>query len=416
MCQPKIPSATAVAGAQTNSNIGTGIASQFLNNTNQTSPWGSVNNSVSGYNTVKGPNGEEYQIPQFQQTTTLSPGQQNLFNTQQSTQQSLADIANKQTDRLGYRLDQAITKPQYQQFSSGPKLQTQIADAGAIQRDLGVNDYGANVTQVQDALQQRYAPQLEADRNRLATQLSNQGIKLGSDAYSKAQQIQGVNENDARLGIILSAGQEQNRLQSLALNAGNFANSAQAQQYGQNAGNATFANGANQQMFQNNMAVTQANNGLQDSYLANDLARRDQLINEQSALMSGGQVSMPQFGGAAQTAIGGTDIAGAMQNQYAQQMAQSNNLWGGIGQIGAAAAPWLLSDERTKENKTKIGTIGKGIGVYEYNYKGDPTPQVGVMAQEAKRKAPEADAVRMADDGYYRVNYPKLVMATMGAR
>ena len=85
----------------------------------------------------------------------------------------------------------------------------------------------------------------------------------------------GQNVNDARTAAILNAGTEQNRLQQLALNAGNFANAAQGQQFSenttaaqfaaaiqaqrnaQNAQAAQFANTAQQQQFGQNQALAQ---------------------------------------------------------------------------------------------------------------------------------------------------------------
>jgi len=441
MCAPKAPSATNTAAAQTSSNIGTALSQAYLNQPNQNTPWGSVSSSVTGNNAVTGPDGKTYNIPQFTQNTTLSPGQQQLFDTTQKTQQGIANIANGQLDKLGAQLGQSVYNPQYQQFGGAPKLQTgvgsggaiqkQIANAGQIQTSLGGQDTWGRVQDVENALFQRYNPQLEQDRQRMEQQLANQGVRVGSTAWNTAMDAQNRNVNDARLGITINAGQEQNRLQQLDLNSGNFANSAQAQQYGQNANNAQFANsaqaqqygqnlssaqfanGANQQMFQNGMAVTQGNNGLQDSQLANDVVRRNQLLNEQSSLMSGGQVAPPQFGNTPQTSVGGTDVAGLINGQYQQQLASNNNMWGGIGQAAGAALPFVLSDRRAKKDIKKLGSMAKGVGIYSYTYKGDDKPQIGVMAQEAEKVVPSA--VRTRPDGYKEVNYPRLTMA-LGAK
>lgn len=425
------------AAASNASNLFTANAQSYLNNgQSQTTPWGSTSSQQNGFNTIKGPNGEEYQIPKFNQTTSLSPNQQNLYDTQTGVGQQLANTAARQAIGLEKTLGQGINQPNYQQFKGGPNLQTSfqgggniqdnIAGGGDIQMQLGDQDSWGRVQDVENALFARYNPQLEQDRTRLETQLANQGIRLGSTAWNQAMDSQSRNVNDARLGITINAGQEQNRMQQLALNSGNFANSAQAQQfgqnaaqgaftnaaqaqrYGQNANNAAFGNAAMQQQWGNQFATTQANNGLQDSQFANQLAGRNQLVNEQSALMNGQQVSMPQFAGQPQTQVAGTDVGSLINNQYQQQLAQNNNMWGGIGQAASAAAPWLLSDERAKENKVKIGTMGKGVDLYSYNYIGDDQPRFGPMAQDVERKMP--DAVRTRPDGFKEINVPKLTM------
>ena len=71
-----------------------------------------------------------------------------------------------------------------------------------------------------------------------------------------------------------------------------------------------------------------------------------------------------------------------------------------------------LSDMRLKDNIRKIGNVGD-INLYAWDWSakaiemgaGD-NPTVGVMAQELIEVMPEA--VKVADDGYYRVDYSKV--------
>lgn len=55
-----------------------------------------------------------------------------------------------------------------------------------------------------------------------------------------------------------------------------------------------------------------------------------------------------------------------------------------------ASAFLMLSDERTKENKVPVGELADGQTVWSYNYLDDPTPRIGLMAQEVERTHPEA--------------------------
>jgi hypothetical protein len=64
-----------------------------------------------------------------------------------------------------------------------------------------------------------------------------------------------------------------------------------------------------------------------------------------------------------------------------------------------------FSDERLKENIEPIGASDNGTNLYLYNYKGDPTPRVGPMAQEVAETNP--DAVHMDPSGFLKVNYSK---------
>lgn len=58
----------------------------------------------------------------------------------------------------------------------------------------------------------------------------------------------------------------------------------------------------------------------------------------------------------------------------------------GLGLISTLAG---LSDERTKENIEPVGVL-HGVPIYTYNYKGDPTPHRGPMAQDVEKVMPEA--------------------------
>jgi hypothetical protein len=140
---------------------------------------------------------------------------------------------------------------------------------------------------------------------------------------------------------------------------------------------------------------------------------RNQPINEITALMSGGQVTQPNFSGMGvpQTGVNNTDIAGITQGGFSNQMdiwnakqARENAMLGGIAGIGSAAASgWMLSDERVKEDIKKVGKLDSGLNIYKYRYKGHPLQQLGVMAQEVEQIQPEA--VAETDSGYKAVNY-----------
>ena len=53
---------------------------------------------------------------------------------------------------------------------------------------------------------------MQQERNKYEQQLSDQGIRYGSPAYENAMRNYSMQANDARLGVIGQAGQEQQRL------------------------------------------------------------------------------------------------------------------------------------------------------------------------------------------------------------
>lgn len=438
--QPAPPDPVVTANAQTASNKETAIAQTGLNAQNQVTPFGNLTYAETG----KWSDG----TPRFTATTTLTPAQQRLLETGQGTQQRLAEIGQSQSQKLGAVLADpfntnglpsggtasSVTAPNYSQYSDGPTLNTTGGDGGDIQRSLGVNDYSADRSKVEQALFARLNPQIERDRAALETRLSQQGIRLGSEAYKTAFDDFERNVNDARLATVLGAGEEQNRLQSLALNAGNFGNAAQRQAYEQSLANAGFGNAAQQQMFDNRNATTGANNALADKRFANSqtlfnlrnternqalnerLTTRNQALNENIGLATGTQITQPGFVATPQTGVGGVDVAGIHQNAYNANLdsynRQQSDLMGGLFGLGRAAIgvlPWstMFSDKRLKEDIEKEGELPDGTNVYSYRYKAGGPRQTGVMAQEVEETHPET--VKTHESGYRMVDYRKLL-------
>ncbi|MDX3929096.1 MAG: tail fiber domain-containing protein [Shinella sp.] len=331
---PKPPDPKDTSAASTATNVGTAVANAFLGNVNQVTPDGSLSYNQSGsYKWYDPYTKSTYDIPTFTATQTLSPAQQAIKDQNDLASKNLSQLAATQSGKLnnllGSPMDMSglpaagdptkVGLPQYQQFGSGPQLQTglgnygnvqssiagagdiqkTVADSGNIQTSLGnagditrsyETDFSADRQRVEDALMARLNPQLEQDRAALETRLVNQGLQPGSEAYNRAIDEANRSGTDARLSAILSAGQEQSRLAGLAnqaatfqnsaqqqaynqmLGSGQFANSAQAQQYAQNANNMQMGNAAQQQQFSQNQAQQQANNSAQQQKFEQGLA------------------------------------------------------------------------------------------------------------------------------------------------
>ena len=247
--------------------------------------------SGGGYNWRDPFTGQTYNIPTFTAVTRLSPEQQALFDQNTRTQQGLGALAETQTGRLQNTLDRDFSPESLPEFGRIP----------------GADDFSEDRQRVEDAIMQRMNPQIEADRARMETQLANQGIGMGARAFGAAQDDFGRNVNDARLGAILAGGQEQSRMQGLAMQAAGMQDGQRAQS------------------------------------LQEQLAMRNQPINEITALLSGSQVSMPNFQVNRPAGIPTTDTAGLInqnfaqrQGNYQQQMGQWNSTMGGLFGMGAA--------------------------------------------------------------------------------
>jgi hypothetical protein len=138
-------------------------------------------------------------------------------------------------------------------------------------------------------------------------------------------------------------------------------------------------------------------------------------------LLSGGQVSVPQFQGYSGVSVAPAPVFQAgqaagdfAQRNYANQVGAYNAGMGMLGSlagaVGTAAggplgvAGLFTSDRRLKSNIVRVGTHPLGIGVYEYDIFGER--QRGVMADEVENVLPEAVITR--PNGYKMVNYGML--------
>lgn len=434
---PKAPDPRETAAAQTGTNIGTAIANQTLGNVNQLTPDGALTYSQTGMTKWTDPtNGKVYDLPQYTATQTLSESQQAIKNQTDKAELNLATLASGQSARLNDLLGKPVDTsgapaagdpskiglPQYTGYGVAPTLQTDIGNTGNITKSY---DADIDTTRYENALMERMNPQLERSRAALETQLVNQGLQPGSEAYNRAIDSATRQENDARLGAILNAGQEQSRLAGLARDKASFENSAQAQNFNQALAAAGFGNDAKQQNFQNTNTTTAANNALADQrfnaeqakmtaqnsarsqYLNELYAQRNQPINEISSLLSGAQVNSPNFVPTQGVSIPNVDYAGLVQQDYANKVGAYNSKQAGIGSIlGGIAGLASLSDERAKKDIKKVG------GLYEYRYKGEgknAPKRIGVMAQEVEKVRPEA--VERGADGLRRVDYGLLFSA-----
>lgn len=156
-----------------------------------------------------------------------------------------------------------------------------------------------------------------------------------------------------------------------------------------------------------------------DSYgqgLGTAQLERNQPINEIVALINGQQLQNLGQPNPPQTGVNGVDYAGLVNQKYQADMQNYQSQMGGLFGLGSSLLGGLfaLSDKRTKTNVKKVGKLDDGTKLYSYEYKPEfggkrGLMHIGVMAQEAEKKHPEA--VMTGADGYKRVNYGAIVEA-----
>lgn len=202
----------------------------------------------------------------------------------------------------------------------------------------------------------RLDPKFARQRESLQTSLINRGIREGTDAWDAAMGNFNEGQNDAYNQLLLSG---------------------------------------------RGQAVQEA------------LTQRNQPINEITALLSGSQVSMPQFTGGQMPQIPITDNAGLIQQDYNNRLGawqQQNSMMGGLfgGLMGLGGKMIGLSDDDAKKDKRVVGEVEPGMNLHAYRYKGESKSaplRLGLMASEVEKVHP--DAVQRGSDGLRRVDYTK---------
>lgn len=277
---PQPPDPNVTSAAQTTSNVNTAVANAILGNVNQRTPGGNLTYNQIGTQTVDG-----REVPRWEAVTELSPEQQAIYNAQTAASRGTADLANRYVSRIGDATAQPFN---YEGAPAAPQY-----DAAFRQ-------------QARDAIIARNQPNMDRDLNALRTTLANQGIGVGSEAFTNAMSDYGRSVNDFRLGADVQSGQEAER---------------------------AFGLGAQ----------------TRDRYIAEQANLRNQPINEVSALLGTGPgVQGPQFVPTQMPQIAGTDVAGNINNAYQGQLAawqqdqQSRGaaLGGIFGLLGAGLGGW----------------------------------------------------------------------------
>lgn len=74
-----------------------------------------------------------------------------------------------------------------------------------------------------------------------------------------------------------------------------------------------------------------------------------------------------------------------------------------LGLAATGLGAYMASDARLKENIERVGELDDGTPIYRYNFVGDPTTQIGVIAQEIEQTNPAA--VATDEHGIKHVDY-----------
>jgi hypothetical protein len=77
--------------------------------------------------------------------------------------------------------------------------------------------------------------------------------------------------------------------------------------------------------------------------------------------------------------------------------------------------PVIISDRRLKTHVQRAGGTAEGLNLYSFRYIGEDHEFRGVMAQELLADERHRRAVEVGADGYYRVHYAGLGLASLAS-
>ena len=294
------------------------------------------------------------------------------------------------------------------QFGAG--MQGMQAQNAALQTGFGMNQAAATFGNA--AQQQLFGNQLAGMQAQNQAVGQAQALDLGAAGANNQNALSAFNA-----GLQGMAAGNQAVQTGFGMNsaAAGFNNAALQQSFANNLQGATFGNQALGQRQALDLQAQQAQAALRQAALQEQLTLRSVPMNETAALFGQAGVQYPQFNPVPAANVATTDVLGAYgmaqnaaqaaYNTQAQQAAaNTSGLFGGLSSLGGAGImAYALSDERAKENIREVGELDNGLPVYLFNYKGSPTPQIGLMAQDVEKKKP--GAVAEGADGYKRVNY-----------
>lgn len=259
-----------------------------------------------------------------------------------------------------------------------------------------VPQYTANTTLTPE--QQAIFEQTQAAQGNMAGLANDQSIKmrelLGSNFEYTNRDAENWAYDLASPRILAQQGQNENQLRTTLANKGI--------REGSDAWNNEMSRLTNANTDQiNQLALTGRNQGFNEA-----LAMRNQPINELSALLSGTQISSPQFQNTPQSGVAGVDYTGLVNQKYQADVANHQNMMGGLFGLGSSLIG-MFSDRRLKTDIKRIGLTDGGLPVYTYRYGGEGPYHMGVMADEVEQVIPSA--VNEHHSGFKMVNYAEVV-------
>ena len=367
---PKAPDPYATARAQGDENRASAQYNSYMANPNVYGTQGQTINKVASYNTFTGPDGKQISVPQWEQRTTLSPGEQRVYEADRAMRETMANAASGAATRASTALTKGFQPkglPEWSYYDKGPRYK---APDEKYRQSIEDN--------IMTSFRRGMQPQQAAEQAELAARGQEPGTGMDYARQLRWDDAAG----EAARGAFNMSGEE-----------ARMAAKAENDVLGQ-----TMADARSR---------IDQRNAMRGTIYGEEKDRYNQEIGSIAALSAGGQPFMqnsPGFQGG-QTAP--ADLAGLIMQKFgidANAAAQKNagifSILGGVGKLALGA-----SDRRLKTDVKPIGGNLAGAPLYTFKYWQDGTTHVGVMADEVKKIHP--DAVHIIN-GFDHVDYAML--------
>lgn len=203
---PATPDYTGAAESTAKGNLDAARQATAANRVNQITPYGSLRYAETGT--------DKYGNPTWTATTSLSPEQQQLYNYDVASSLGLGQLQSKGLNYVGNMIDQPFSTSSL----TGLRGNIDPSKTGMAGWDRATN-----------LVMQRLQPQLQQEQKSFDTQMANQGIPLGSEAYENAKRLFDQRQNDRLTSASLGGASLQNQLFGQEVSAANLANQARGQ-------------------------------------------------------------------------------------------------------------------------------------------------------------------------------------------
>ncbi len=270
------------------------------------------------------------------QNIQLDPAQQAALDQQLAITQQRSELAGGLMGRVQDEFGDVMDWSQFNELGQG------VEGGDYYNQEAEDALYGRSTSR----LDPRFAQKREATES----QLRNQGLRPGDEAYDTAMLNLGNEETDAyqqaQYGATLGAGAEGARMQGMDIGAGGY------------------------------------NTQLRQQQIAEAMQQRGFSLNEINAILSGQQVAMPGMPGFNTAGVvEGADITGAARDTYSAEMdAFSAQQAMTQSVLNAGASAMSMSDARLKKNIEYVGDAhGRRWYLWDWIMGGS---DFGVLAQE----------------------------------